>query len=102
MSRTSARFGNHRASAACISTPSESRNRYWPAPTINIEIAAGSQVTFSLLWNRDGDTYDYDFYLFDSDFNQLASSTNGSDYYEWFSWTNNGANWPILAPMARE
>ena len=67
--------------------------------TLNIIIAAGEQVTFHLLWNRDGDTYDYDVFLYDSNFNELASSENGSDYYEYFTWTNPHAE-AVLVQLA--
>ena len=42
-------------------------------------IGAGERVNFSMVWNTNGDTYDYDIYLFDASFNEIASSTNPSD-----------------------
>ncbi len=60
--------------------------------TINIIIGAGERVNFSMVWNTNGDTYDYDIYLFDASFNEIASSTNPSDYFEQFSYTNTGGS----------
>lgn len=64
--------------------------------TINIRVsgcvppAPCPGASFYLSWNTSGGTYDYDLYLYDSTLtNVLASSTNGGNNYEAFSWQNN-------------
>jgi len=57
--------------------------------TIGISIPNNGECNFYLSWNTAGDTYDYDFYLYDDAVtNILASSINVGNNYESFSYTN--------------
>lgn len=55
---------------------------------LNIVVDNNEQVLFAMQWNTAGGTYDYDLYLYDIGMNVLASSTNGGNTYEAFTWTN--------------
>ncbi len=61
--------------------------------TINITVQPGGSASYWLQWNTAGGTYDYDLYLYANNLSTiLASSTNGGNTYESFSWTNGGAS----------
>ena len=58
--------------------------------TINISVANGGSGSYYLSWDKTGDTYDYDLYLYDSTLTSvLAASTNSGNNYESFTWQNN-------------
>jgi hypothetical protein len=57
--------------------------------TNTITLADGAGGGFYLQWNTAGGTFDYDLYLFDSNMNELAKSTNSGNTFEEFSYTNN-------------
>jgi hypothetical protein len=57
--------------------------------TIDITMPGNGSGDFYLSWDTAGDTFDYDLYLYDSTLSTLlASSTEGGNTYEEFTWTN--------------
>jgi len=58
---------------------------------LSITLAANAENDFYLSWDTTGGTYNYDLYLYDSNLNVLASSTNGGNSYESFTYTNGAA-----------
>lgn len=60
--------------------------------SIDISMPAQASGTFDLCWDTDGGTYDYDLYLYNqSGTTILASSVNGGNNFENFSWANPSA-----------
>ncbi len=53
--------------------------------------------TYYLSWNTAGGTYDYDFYLYDDNGNEITNSTNGGNTFEQFTYNSPGSQSMRLA-----
>ena len=69
--------------------------------TIDISIPGNGTGRFFLSWDTSGDPSDYDLYLFDPTVTDvIASSTNGGNAYEDFTWTNPNPAIPLTVHLA--
>ncbi len=62
---------------------------------IDLEVEDGADLICSLQWRPDGGPYDYDLYLYDDNYDVIASST-GSNLSEYLQWPNDSGTTQVV------